>query len=263
MKKIFTSIVLVFSAVASNAQTTAMDFNRPDCNGNTRHLFASLDSGKVAILEYYMGPSCSPCINTAHELSALKAQVLAAHPGMADYYAIGFQDSYSCAAIQAWVAANAPTAIPLDSGAAGVAYYGGFSMPTVVVVAGPTHKILFSANGSNGGYTMGDTSIIRTAINQFFNSVAVQNVSGSAAAVRVFPNPSSDQLNIEMNLKEATPLLIEITDLMGKVVLIREAENVSGAYSAVVNTQGLPCGNYILRVKTNNATAIEKVNIVR
>lgn len=262
MKKIITSVALIFSAAVSYGQTTAQDFNRPDCNGIQRHLFASLDSGKVAILEYYMGPSCSPCINTAHELSALQASLLAAHPGKVDYYAIGYQNSYTCAAIKSWVTANAPTAIPLDSGAVDVAYYGGFSMPSVIVVAGSAHKIIFAANATTGGYNVGDTFNIRTKVNQFFNAVSVPGVSVSNG-VKVYPNPASEMLNVELTVEDKTKLSVELVDLVGRVVTAQEAEDVSGAHRTTINTQGLPAGSYLVRVKTNSGTAIQKVSITR
>src|SRR5574338_191452 len=108
-------ICIVASVSIATGQTTAMDFNRMDCNGTMRELFKDLDSGKVVILEYFMGPNCTACEDAAKEIEGLKTKFLAKYPGKVMSYAMGFQNSYSCSTIKSWVSNLGISAIPMDS----------------------------------------------------------------------------------------------------------------------------------------------------
>ncbi len=253
MKKIISSIALMSVVAVSNAQTTALDFNRMDCNGNMRHLFTDLDSGKVVILEYFMGPNCTACEDAAKEIEGLKNSLLTKYPGKIMSYAMGFQNSYSCATIKTWVSNLGISAIPMDSAATQVAYYGGFAMPTIAVVAGTGHKILYMANASNAGYSKGDTSKIRTEINKFLNPTGITGKESKLANVSIFPNPVSDFLNIEFYVKETTDITIQIVDITGSI----EWEEVNnkvpiGDFRKRIPISQFVPGSYISNVKENN-----------
>ena len=247
----------------SEAQTTAMDFNRMDCNGNMRHLFTDLDSGKVVILEYFMGPNCTSCMDAAKEIEAMKAKFLATHPGKVMTYAMGFQNSYSCATITAWVTSQSLSAIPMDSAALQVAYYGGFSMPTIVVVAGTSHNIIYTANPNNGGYANGDTSKMSIEINKFFNPTNVKNIPASIGSVNIYPNPANGSLHVQFDVKQPTAVSIRIIDVTGKVVADAVNENVSkGNFTKAISTSDLAQGVYMLSVSANGHTSYNRISIV-
>jgi thiol-disulfide isomerase/thioredoxin len=263
MKKVFLFVALMIAIPAIiNAQTTAMDFNRMDCNGNTHHLFADLDSGKVVILEYFMGPNCSSCEDAAKEIDAMKTKFLAKYPGKVMSYAMGFQNSYSCSIITTWVSNLGVSAIPMDSGALQVAYYGGFAMPTIAVVAGSDHKIIYTANANNGGYTNGDTSKMSVEMNKFFNPTGVKNVQTSLTAINIFPNPSSNLLNIEFDVKENANVNIKIVDIMGKVVKDVLNENIpKGHFIKTLQTNDIVQGFYMVNISVDGVITSNKIKI--
>ncbi len=264
MKKVLTVLTLLLAAHISQAQTTGMDFNRMDCNGTNRHLFADLDSGKVVILEFFMGPNCNSCMVAASEIEGMKTQLLAAHPGKVMTYAMGYQNSYSCATITNWVTSQSLTAIPMDSAATQVAYYGGFSMPTIVVLAGTNHNIIYTANPNNGGYTPGDTSTMSTNIKNFFNPTGVQNVGSSVSAVNVYPNPAKDVVSLSLNVTEQTDLTVQLVCLSGQVISNIVNEKVkTGVFNTTFSTANIASGIYMIRIVANGNTTFEKLNIVK
>lgn len=53
MKMLFTLLAAIaFTSEVSTAQTTAMDFNMNDCNGQMHNLYSELNQNKVVILEF-------------------------------------------------------------------------------------------------------------------------------------------------------------------------------------------------------------------
>ena len=122
------------------------------------------------------------------------------------FYNMGFDDAYSCNDISNWVTANGFNSTPFDSGAYQVAYYGGMGMPTVAVVAGPLHEVLFLKSGFNTS----DTAIIATAIRNFYGVSVVQENSDLFSAVQLSPNPTSNFINLKFHLKESLKIKIEI-----------------------------------------------------
>lgn len=260
MKTISTlfTIALMFVCTISKAQSTAMDFNRMDCNGNMQHLFADLDNNDVAVLEFFM-TNCNSCIVAGNKIKPMYDGLEAQHPGKMHAYSIGFNNSYSCATVAGWVTNNGFTTIPMDSGAAQVAYYGGFGMPTVVVVAGANHDVLFSTVG----FTTGDTATMGTAIRNFFATTALDALPESVTSFKAFPNPTSSDLTLEMSLKEAANVSFELSNLAGQVVKSISTEKMAaGTFSQTISTTGLAEGLYVLKANVNGVSTSRKVSVV-
>ncbi len=268
MKKIILSSVIamasLFSANNSFAQATvAMDFNRADCNGNMHHLFTNdLDSGNVVILEFFMGGGCASCITAGHSLEAMKVGLLAAHPGKIRSYASGFQNSMDCSVVSAWVTSNGFTSTPIDSGAAQVAYYGGFGMPTIVILAGNTHKVIYTGIGFSAGDTVG----MKDSISKFFNpgTAAIKESTASVTSVNVSPNPAANAVVLEASILTAGNLTIQLTDITGKLLSTVVNENVvPGAFSKKISTAELPDGLYMVRTVLNGYTSVAKLTVAK
>lgn len=268
MKKIFlSSIIVLISALSVNnsfAQATvAMDFNRMDCNGNMHHLFTNdLDSGNVVILEFFMGGGCASCISAGHTLETMKAGLLAAHPGKIRAYASGFQNSMNCSTVSTWVTSNGFTSTPIDSGAAQVAYYGGFGMPTIVILAGTTHKVIYT----DIGFSSGDTVGMKDSISKFFNpsSVGINEVNASVGSISISPNPANNSVAIRMHIITGGNLAIQITDITGKLITTVINEYVTlGDFSKNIGISELPGGLYVVRTTLNGQTSFSKLTIAK
>ena len=163
MKKIFSilflSTTLIFSK--SFAQTTAMQLTGPDCNGNNHDLFADLDAGKAVILHFFMA-NCGSCPPPAKNIQAMANNILANHPSKITAYAMPFTNATTCAYTSNWCSSNGLSLyMPYDSGATQVAHYGGFGMPTVVLLGGAgSHRVMFSTLS----FSTSDTTTMRDSI---------------------------------------------------------------------------------------------------
>lgn len=252
------SVALMFACTISKAQTTAMQFTGSDCNGNPVDLFADLDAGKTAVLFYYM-PNCGSCPPPAKKIQAMASKINAQYPGMVKAFAFPFQNSTACTYSSTWVTSNSLSELftPMEKGAAQVAYYGGFGMPTVVLVGGKDHKILFSTMS----FSTSDTSIMRDKILEVLGTTGVNELPSSVSSFSVFPNPASDNATITIDLKESTNVQIDVTDLAGKQVAIIMNEKPTGAVTKQFNTTSLPNGNYLVRLQVNGKSYTQKLSI--
>ncbi len=92
-------------------------------------------------------------------------------------------------------------------------------------------------NSLGGGFTAGAT----------LTTVSIQESDAAVLDVKVFPNPSSDLLNIQIKYSTLEQVFVTICDLQGK-------ELYSGVYAALSNTIGIntasySSGVYILAIK--------------
>lgn len=257
-KSFLLSIALMFVITISKAQT-AMQFSGVDCNSNPVDLFADLDAGKAVILHFYM-PSCGSCPPPAQKIQAMANKINAMYPGMVKGYAFPFQNSTTCTYSSSWVSSNSLSTLyaPMDSGATQVAYYGGFGMPTVVLLGGTDHRVMFSTQS----FSTSDTTIMRDSILNLLNgSTGIEGLSNTVSSFSMFPNPATDNVSINLDLKETSNLLISVTDITGKQVTIISEEKQNGNVTKQFSTALLPNGNYFIRVQVNGNTTTQKLTI--
>jgi len=259
MKQLLFTIALMFAMTISKAQSP-MQFAGLDCNGNAVDLFADLDAGKAVILHFYM-PSCGSCPPPAQKIQAMANKINALNPGMVKGYAFPYQNSTTCGYSSNWVSSNGLGTLyaPMDSGAAHVANYGGFGMPTVVLLGGSStnRRVLFSTLS----FSNSDTTIMRDSILNLLSTTGLNKLNKSDFSFNVFPNPASDFVSINLELKEIADLVMDITDLTGKHVALITEEKSNGFISKQFNTAHLPNGNYLLRINVNGISSIKKLTI--
>lgn len=259
MKKYILSLFIVLICIYnSNSQTTATDFTMNDCNGQMHHLFSELDSGNVVILEFFM-LSCTPCITAGQKLEALH-QTLTTQYGSSKvrYYHFGYSNSYTCTQITNWVSTNGFSSVPFDSGAAQVAYYGGMGMPTVAVVAGSAHSVLFT----NVGFATSDTGTIGTAVRNFFKASGVNEPAHPALSANTIYNPTSETLAISLNTYSSGALDIELINVTGqKVKTLTHKELINGGLHNKTFPVQLPAGIYFINIRFNEESVSQKIVI--
>lgn len=253
-------LALMFVVTISKAQKTAMQFSGQDCNGNSADLFADLDAGKAVILFYYM-PNCGSCPPPAKRIQEMANNINAMYPGKVKGYAFPFQNSTSCSYASSWVSSNSLSTLyaPMDSGAEQLAHYGGFGMPTVVIVGGKDHKVLFTTLS----FTTSDTTEMRDKILALLGgSTGINDLPASLNAFNVYPNPATNRFSVDIDLKESANVLIDVTDITGKQVVVVMNERQSGLLSRQINTENLPDGVYFLRLQVNGQVATKKLSII-
>lgn len=255
MKKFYLSLTLFSAAALAGAQTTAMDFTQDDCNGNAHHLFETLDQGKVVIMEFFM-TNCTPCINAGNALKPHFEDLQLAYPGMVEWYHIGFTDSYTCETVATWVTNNNFPSVPFNNGAAMVAYYGGFGMPTIVVVGGTDHAVLFA----EVGFSAGDEMEVHDVVVEFFASNVLAEQVNNDLTVNALYNSSTESLTIAWNSSSQKADKIEIFTVSGQ--LVSSVRNVTGS-SYAINVPEIPSGIYIIKVVSEGKTNTQRISIIR
>lgn len=256
-KSIYLIIALFYIVSIAKAQTTAMNFNKADCNGNIHNLFADLDAGNAVVLFYYMA-SCGSCPPPAQKIQAMANNIMKTYPGKVKAYAFPYTNTTTCSYTKSWVApTNMSLYTPMDSGEAQVAYYGGFGMPTVVLVGGTNHKVLFSTLS----FSTSDTIIMRDKIIALFTGTGINAVQNTDPSFSVFPNPSIGCTSVSITIPEPANCNISIIDLTGKQVAVIMNEKQSGIVTKQFSTIGLPNGIYFVRLQVNDVASFQKIII--
>lgn len=80
-----------------------------------------------------------------------------------------------------------------------------------------------------------------------------------AFSYHVYPNPTSNLVTVELNLKTASPVKLILTDLSGKIVLNKEMQAPSGLWSESLNLSELQPALYLLHIQTNEGFKTNKI----
>lgn len=248
INKIYTTLFLLAIVFSSMAQSTAKQFSGVDCNNIPVDLFADLDSGKAVVLHFYM-PNCGACIPPAQNIQKMANNVMDTYPGMVKGYAFPYQNSTTCSYSASWVSSgNLSLFAPMDSGAAHVAYYGGFGMPTVVLLGGSNRDVLFVTQS----FSTSDTTTMRDLILNMLNPTGITKQSDVVSSVKLYPNPAANTIKLQMNVNKSSAIKIEVVNLLGEVIsTVLEDEKVSvGIMSKEIPTSQLDNGIYIARISS-------------
>lgn len=103
----------------------------------------------------------------------------------------------------------------------------------------------------------------QTDINGSFVYSEVLHVvnSNSSSAIKVYPNPVTDVLNIELYSENALPLTLTLTDVQGRIVKKISSDLSIGMNSIAVDLKTLLTGIYTLQLyQGNNLIHTQKVN---
>ena len=91
------------------------------------------------------------------------------------------------------------------------------------------------------------------------NAVTVNEVSPDITGLLIYPNPANEVLNIEMNLKEATTLNIQLFNLLGELVKQTANYELKGLFKKQIEINDLSRGVYFLKIATSKGMKIAKI----
>lgn len=106
-------------------------------------------------------------------------------------------------------------------------------------------------NTLGGGFTAGAT----------LTTASIQETDATVLDVNVFPNPTSELVNIRINHSSMDQVIVTITDLQGKEVyngLYAGISNIIG-----INTATYAPGTYLLSLKNNNNQVLGTYKIIK
>jgi len=89
----------------------------------------------------------------------------------------------------------------------------------------------------------------------------IENHSSFVTNMVVFPNPSTETINVNLNLKSSEKVSIELTDITGKLILTKDAGTLTGESKQTLNVTGVSKGTYLVRIVTESGTEVRKIII--
>jgi len=240
---------------------TAWQFTGEDCNGTAVDLYADLDAGKAVVLYYYM-PDCGACPPPAQEIQDMANNIMNDFPDMVKGYAFPFLDIYDCASVVTWVdESHVPFFTPMDSGEYQVAWYGGFGMPTVVLLGGTDHRVMFSTLS----YFTSDTTIMRDSILRLFGvEPTFTETPAVLEQLQITPNPSGAYTDVQWWSAEAYSVQLSVWDINGRAVIPAEQRTLpAGKNTWTLDVSALPAGIYAIQLSSGNQRMTQHLIIQR
>ncbi|MCP9764535.1 T9SS type A sorting domain-containing protein [Lacihabitans soyangensis] len=78
-----------------------------------------------------------------------------------------------------------------------------------------------------------------------------------------FPNPTSDQIRIQLGLKSATKFRLKITDILGKSLYNEEVESKEQVFDKLINVSDFNTSEIIVSIQDDNSVISKKIIIAQ
>lgn len=96
----------------------------------------------------------------------------------------------------------------------------------------------------------------------FAGSVAgINTIDTYVSNINAYPNPTSDNINVELNAQKASTIKLQLVDVTGKLIKEINAGEIQGNYKQTISTTGISKGAYFLKVVANDAVEVKKIII--
>tara|TARA_Y100000385_G_scaffold163122_1_gene169076 strand:- start:127 stop:639 length:513 start_codon:yes stop_codon:yes gene_type:complete len=106
-------------------------------------------------------------------------------------------------------------------------------------------------NTLEGGFTAGAT----------LTTVSIHETDATLLDIKVFPNPTSDLVNIQINHSNIDQVVLTITDLQGKEVYNGKYAGISNVIG--INTASYATGTYVLSLKNLKNQVLGTYKIIK
>jgi PKD repeat protein len=116
-----------------------------------------------------------------------------------------------------------------------------------------THSVVYSYTDANG---CSDTAMIAITVN------ACTGIADLAApgAVNLFPNPNNGAFTLQVNMS-APELIIEVTDLQGRIVFISQEQHIAPGFLRQVVLGDVAPGMYLVKLTSGNQHSVQQISI--
>ena len=106
-------------------------------------------------------------------------------------------------------------------------------------------------NTLGGGFTAGAT----------LTTVSIQETDAAVLDVKVYPNPTTELVNIQINHSTLDQVVVTIIDLQGKEVYNGKYAGISNVIG--INTASYATGTYVLSLKNLNSQVLGTYKIIK
>ncbi len=94
--------------------------------------------------------------------------------------------------------------------------------------------------------------------------VSTQSPLAEDIQLSVFPNPATDQVNIEYALTEGSEVVVSVCNLLGKeVLMVTNGKQAAGRYQLNTDLSDLPNGTYFVKMNIGGELASHKLQVQR
>ncbi len=94
------------------------------------------------------------------------------------------------------------------------------------------------------------------------NSPVDVNELNDNESLLVFPNPASQNMNIELSIEESANVSVRMIDMLGRTILTEQiGTNVKGALSHTLDVNNINSGAYLLFFQIDERQVVQRVNI--
>ncbi len=95
-------------------------------------------------------------------------------------------------------------------------------------------------------------------------TTSVEEIKKDASSLNIFPNPTSDLTNLELNLDNSSAVIVEVIDFTGKRLLLEDFGVMSaGKQRMQLNLANLASGMYFVNVRIGDQVVTRKVSVTK
>ena len=258
-KTLFFFLLYFISIQSTNAQTYATNFTEDDCDGISHDLFNELDAGNIIVISWIM--PCPPCATYSYPAYDAVQSFSSSHPGKVHFYIADDYANTSCVILNNFATTyNMPNSTIFSNANITMSDYGVDGMPKVVVLGGTNHLIYLNKNDDKINYSNVHAAI-SAAITDGLSSIDEQEED--IFEIKIYPNPTTNILNISYSTKEKEEIEIEIIDPLGKSIILKEKHvKHEGLHHEEFNLGSLKNGVYFIKLSNTKQEQVKTVNIL-
>jgi hypothetical protein len=105
----------------------------------------------------------------------------------------------------------------------------------------------------------GCTSVSDTVFVTYNNSGIADNTD--AIAFRLFPNPAHNKFTVEMDIIEASDVILKVSDILGKILLENNYGQQIGFIRREVDISGISAGMYLITIEASGKKVFQRLSI--
>lgn len=117
-------------------------------------------------------------------------------------------------------------------------------------------RVMFELTSDGGNY------LYLEDINVDYNTLVGVDEINENTKHSIYPNPAKELVNIDMEFKNNSNVLVNVYDIVGRKVLESNLGSLVGRSTQTIRTEALTSGTYILEVLSDGVSiAVDKINI--
>ena len=121
--------------------------------------------------------------------------------------------------------------------------------------------IPFTQNGGNG--TAGGAVTVNITVQPAQARTSTFAFATNSIELSLYPNPTSEVINIKVNDEELGQVTIQVTDLLGRVIIAQSLDKTQTHFETSLDVRTLQEGTYLLKVSHKDMSKVERFFVER